>query len=176
MTKHFYDRGWRGINIEPHPLFFARLAAARRRDVNLPVALGETPGRERIILVGSTGLSTFEAHFADSAEEWVVNNRPQPAAVEHQVVEVATLADVCRAHVPARTEIDFLKVDVEGWEERVLRGGDWDAYRPRVVVVEAVEPLSDTPSWESWDPFMREQRYEFFNFDGLNRWYRRSGA
>jgi FkbM family methyltransferase len=174
VTKHFYDRGWRGINIEPHPVFHARLAAARRRDINLPVALGDVPGTERIILVGETGLSTFEAPFAGYAEEWVKENRHSPATVDERPVEVTTLAAICRAHVPPRTEIDFLKIDVEGWEERVLRGGDWDAFRPRILVVEAVEPLRDTPNWESWDPFVRDQRYEFIEFDGLNRWYRRS--
>src|SRR5579863_744930 len=38
VTKAFYDRGWRGINIEPGRVF-EKLAAMRPRDVNLPIAL-----------------------------------------------------------------------------------------------------------------------------------------
>ena len=86
---------------------------------------------------------------------------------------VTTLADVCRSHVPAGTAIDFLKIDVEGWEEHVLRGGDWQTYRPQILVVEAVAPLSDVPAWETWDGFVCAQGYAFITFDGLNRWYRR---
>ena len=45
VTKHFYLRGWTGINVEPSATAFARLSAARPRDVNLNVAvgLGEKP-------------------------------------------------------------------------------------------------------------------------------------
>ena len=36
--------------------------------------------------------------------------------------------------------VDFLKIDVEGAERDVLIGGEWWAFRPRVIVVEAVRP------------------------------------
>ena len=42
VTKHFYDRGWRGINVEPVPSAFEALVAQRPRDVNLNVAVGRT--------------------------------------------------------------------------------------------------------------------------------------
>jgi len=176
VTKHFYDRGWHGINVEPHPDCFARLVAARPRDVNLQLALGDEAGTKALTVIGQTGLSTFEAPFADHAQTWVRENRDRPAAVAALPVEVTTLAEVCRRHVPPETEIDFLKVDVEGWEERVLRGGDWTAFRPRILVVEAVEPLTEIPAWSAWDPFIQARGYDFIAFDGLNRWYRRRDA
>jgi FkbM family methyltransferase len=171
VTKHFYDRGWHGINVEPHPAYFALLQQARPRDVNLPIALGDEPGERDLTLIGRTGLSTFEPAIAAYSAAWAAANRG--SEVETVRVRVSTLADVCRSHVPAGTEIDFLKIDVEGWEERVLRGADWAAYRPRILCVEAVEPLRDTPAWEGWDAFVLAQDYELLDFDGLNRWYRR---
>ena len=35
VTKAFYDRGWRGLNIEPLPEHIAQLRAARLRGINL---------------------------------------------------------------------------------------------------------------------------------------------
>jgi FkbM family methyltransferase len=174
VTKHFYDRGWCGVNVEPHPAFHAQLVALRPRDVNLRVALGAERGERMLTLVGASGLATFEPALAENAEHWIAANRPAPAEISQTKVEVLTLADVCRAHVPAATAIDFLKIDVEGWEEQVLRGGDWAAYRPEILVIEAVAPLSDVPAWEAWDGFVRAQDYGFIEFDGLNRWYRRT--
>ncbi len=171
VTKHFYDRGWHGINVEPHPGFAELLARARPRDVTLPVALADVPGEQTLTLVGHTGLSSFEDAFASHAEAWVKENRERPAAIERVTVPVLTLAEICRRHVPPGTQIDFLKIDVEGWEDRVLRGGDWDAYRPRILLIEAVEPLTEVPAWEAWDGFVRERGYAFLEFDGLNRWY-----
>ena len=41
--------------------------------------------------------------------------------------------------------IDFLKIDVELDERKVIDGGNWALWRPRVVLVEACGP-------EQWEP------------------------
>jgi FkbM family methyltransferase len=173
VTKHFYDRGWRGINVEPHPYYSTLLRAARPRDITLPIALGDAPGELDLLVIGHTGLATFEPAVADYAAAWAAEHRHWETGIETVRVPVSTLAAVCRAHVPAGTEIDFLKIDVEGWEERVLRGADWTVYRPRILCIEAVDPLRETPSWEPWDALVQAQDYDLLDFDGLNRWYRR---
>jgi FkbM family methyltransferase len=173
VTKYFYERNWRGVNVEPHPVLYQRLVAARPKDVNLPVALGATNEERLLTLVGNSGLTTFDQHFAGNAERWLAENgRGQPEVAQIRV-QVTTLAEVCRRYVPAGTSIDFLKIDVEGAEGDVLRGGDWANYRPEILVVEAVQPLTSIPAWDDWDDFVRSCGYAFIEFDGLNRWYRR---
>src|SRR5687767_10524500 len=44
VTKHFYDSGWSGVNVEPLPRFFQKLAAARPRDINLQAMIGAADG------------------------------------------------------------------------------------------------------------------------------------
>jgi len=82
---------------------------------------------------------------------------------------VITLAQLCAKH--ELNEIDFLKVDVEGGEADVLHGGDWQRYRPKVVVVEAVMPGTGEPAWAEWEPLLVAQGYRFALFDTLNRFY-----
>ncbi|MCP4293490.1 MAG: FkbM family methyltransferase, partial [bacterium] len=41
------------------------------------------------------------------------------------------------------TEIDFLKIDVEGGEKNVLLGADYKKYRPRIILIEATIPFDD---------------------------------
>ena len=60
VTRAFYDRGWSGINVEPTAEFSMRLAAARPRDINLQIILGEHPGRAELFVVDGTGLSTVD--------------------------------------------------------------------------------------------------------------------
>jgi hypothetical protein len=43
VTRLFYDRGRYGINFEPLPFYFEKLAAARPRDLNLNIALSNEP-------------------------------------------------------------------------------------------------------------------------------------
>src|SRR5690349_8212077 len=57
VTKTFSLDGWRGINIEPHPVYFEQLVRLRPDDTNLNVALGERQGSLTINLVEDTGLS-----------------------------------------------------------------------------------------------------------------------
>ena len=37
VTRHFYDRGWSGVNVEPTFCFYPLLCDARPRDINLDV-------------------------------------------------------------------------------------------------------------------------------------------
>ena len=162
VTKHFYDQGWHGINVEPAAEPFAALREARPRDVNLCVGLSDKPGTLTFFESGGTGCSTFSPDAAD-------HQRVSGIPFAEREVEMLTLAQVCEDHVEG--EIDFLSVDVEGHEGQVLLGADWKRWRPRVVLVEATEPLTTVSSHEAWEPTLLDADYLFATFDGLNRWY-----
>ena len=80
------------------------------------------------------------------------------------------LSDVIDCHGPDGGEIDFLKIDVEGWEAGVIASGDWTRHRPRVLVIEAVDDKGNL-TYEAWDPDLLGAGYRFAMFDGLNRFY-----
>jgi FkbM family methyltransferase len=162
VTRLFYERGWSGINVEPSPAWFDRLTTERPRDVNLRLALSDRQGSAEFHEIVGTGLSTVSEIFAARHVEAGFERRTYDVPTE-------TLAAVCREHV--RGDIHFLKIDVEGAEEAVLRGADFKTFRPWIVLVEATEPNSDTPTHGPWDPLLRESGYVFTLFDGLNRFY-----
>lgn len=164
VTRHFYARGWRGVNIEPMPREHLLLLEQRPGDVNLQVAVGAAPGRAVLhqTPLANRGSSTLRPDVADEY-------RRSGQHLDPVHVEVTTLAEVCDRWVPG--VVDFLKVDVEGFEHEVLRGADWQRFRPRVVVVEAVDPLTHEPSHGAWEPLLLEAGYRVSLFDGLNRFY-----
>lgn len=164
VTKHFYDLGWRGINVEPSAVAFARLGEARARDVNLNVGISD---REDTLTLHEfppelSGISTFSAEQA----AWHAEHGHRS---EERSVPVTTLAKICAEYVDA--EIDFLNVDVEGHEREVLSGGDWARWRPKVVVVEATQPATTNPTHQQWEHILIDAHYIFAAFDGLNRYY-----
>lgn len=164
VTQAFYERGWRGINIEPNPERHAELVACRPEDINLRLAVADMAGDMKMHFVSNDGLSTLDANQArargkegyDVVEEWV---------------RVGTLSAVWSGHVPPDMPVHFLKVDVEGFERQVLLGADWTANRPWIVVVEATLPMTTTPFHEAWESILTDARYVFAYKDGLNRFY-----
>jgi FkbM family methyltransferase len=163
VTKHFYDDGWHGVNIEPVPYYWERLVAERQRDTNLNLAVGDFIGNRMFNYIHGTGLSTFHEGHAESG------SRGRQREMIHTTV--ITLNRVFEHYVPANQFVDFLKIDVEGYEGEVLLGLDLSKHRPGVMCIEATAPNSDTPAWDTWDHILIEAGYHFDEFDGLNRWY-----
>ena len=156
VTKHFSDRGWRGVNVEPIASLCDRLRDARPHDINLNVGLAD---REGFLTFHESpelpGWSTFSAGLAASY-------RDRRLELREYHVPVTTLASVCAAHVSG--PIDFLKVDAEGFEREVLAGADWSRWRPRVVVVENAWP-------ERWEHLLLDAGYLHALQSRLNRFY-----
>jgi len=71
----------------------------------------------------------------------------------------------------APQDVHFLKVDVEGLEEQVLKGLNFKRYRPWILIIEATLPNSQIKSYAGWDSYLNDMNYIFVYFDGLNRFY-----
>ena len=40
----------------------------------------------------------------------------------------------------------------------MLRGADFSRFRPKIIVVEAIKPLSLAPAWDEWEPLLAQAR------------------
>src|SRR5258706_3053475 len=145
VTKHFYDAGWQGINVEPGAGYFDRLCRQRPRDVNLKLAISDFQGHARLYQLSPyLGLSSLSSDV-------VQQHLTLPdATVSEEQTDVDTLRAICERFVQG--PIDFLKIDAEGHEAQVLTGGDWERYRPRIVLVEATSPNTQVLSSAPWEP------------------------
>jgi hypothetical protein len=55
---------------------------------------------------------------------------------EKKVITPRSLRDIFDNYLPENQTIDFLSVDVEGYELEVLSSNDWSRYSPRLVMAE----------------------------------------
>lgn len=160
VTRAFYDRGWRGVNIEPAPEYALRLRMARPRDVLIQKAVSDRAAETLLFVVPGTGLSTLHRHLLGEQPAFPFYSQP---------VATTTLSAICEAHAPGA--IHFLKVDAEGGEKAVLSGADFSRFRPWIVVIEATAPNSTVPTHDEWEGILIGAGYRFLWFDGLNRFY-----
>lgn len=160
VTKWFYDLGWTGINIEPHPEFFEKLQSDRPRDINLNCGAGASDGEAVLHEFSTKEWSSFATDAGDPSG---------PTAVAARSVQICTLNTILDTHAHGR-RVDFLKIDVEGWEKEVLRGIDLRRHRPAIILVEAVDRNTHAIN-SDWEDILVGADYKLVYFDGLNKFY-----
>jgi len=155
-TKRFYDKGWIGINIEPNPLMFDLLQKERKNDINLNIGVGNEKREMQYFLLDPDQLSTFNSQAAKRSIE------SRRATLEKiMTVPVSTLGEVLDSYAAGRS-IDFMSIDVEGFEEEVIAGGDWKRFRPSLLMMEIAH------SSNSLFDIMRRINYRLVYANGLN--------
>lgn len=144
-TKRFYDRGWCGINVEPSPAAQAQFVRQRPRDINLCCGAGGQAAVLDYYDMQDAKLSSFDPEQAARAQ------RMGARLKQVHRIPVRTLADIFAEYV--RQPVDFLSIDIEGLEEEVLRGNDWERWRPRFICIEAVrdEDIREEPVLQQRD-------------------------
>ncbi|OSQ31881.1 SAM-dependent methyltransferase [Thalassospira sp. MCCC 1A03138] len=132
-TFHFYQSGWTGINIEPNPSAEAVFKKQRPRDINLCVGVSDCPEKLVYYEFNDPALNTFDSDLAQSRDETVVYT-----ILTTREVNVERLDSILEKHLPFGVDIDFMSIDVEGLDLKVLMSNDWVKYRPKCVLVECL--------------------------------------
>jgi FkbM family methyltransferase len=155
-TKRFYDRGWHGINIEPNPILFGRLTEQRPRDINLNIGLGSYNQKMPFYLVSADTLSSFNK--SDARRNCRIFNERITGIIE---IQIQTLESIFLEYVKFY-KVDFLSIDVEGFELEVLQSNDWIKYRPYLILIEIYHNTGKIVS------YLKEKRYEIIFNNSTN--------
>ena len=161
-SKHFYDQGWSGINVEPVPKYASRLRETRSRDIVIEKVVTHNLDEIEFYLVHDTGLSTASLILAS-------NYTADGRFVEKVLVETASLDNILE--LANGKEVHWLKIDVEGNEKSVLTSWKDSKVRPWVLVIESTEPNSQVSTHLEWEKEVESRDYFYVYGDGLNRFY-----
>jgi FkbM family methyltransferase len=131
-TCYFHRRGWTGINIDPNPDAINAFVRNRPSDINVCVGVSDVEGDLAFHFFNEPALNTFDADLAAARARL-----PEYCLLETRNVPVRRLDDLLTEYLPRDQKIDFLSIDVEGMDLAVLRSGDWNRFRPGVMLVEA---------------------------------------
>jgi FkbM family methyltransferase len=156
-THLFYRHGWRGINIEPNPEATRAFRLFRPRDITLQIGVSESAGALTYFCFDDPALNTFDAQLADARQ-----TSSRYRVEKTMVIAVERLDAILSRHLPAGLPIDFMSIDVEGFDLPVLRSNDWTRFRPRCVLAEALGLSLDEALDSEVVRFMQQQDYEPF--------------
>lgn len=162
VSLAFHEHGWHGIHVEPLPQYAELLREQRPGDTILQAAVAPTSEVLQFYEIPNSGISTADAEIATS-------HRARGFEIREIFVPCVTLTavfDLCKGK-----DIHWLKIDVEGYEAKVLTSWGKSRARPWIVVVESTLPLSQVQTHEQWEAMLLRLGYESAYFDGLNRYY-----
>jgi FkbM family methyltransferase len=130
-TYKFYLKGWSSINIDPTPGSKARFDAARPRDKNHEIAIGPVAGEGTFYLFGNP--SVWNTMDAEAARVAASTTGIAPTLIN---VPIKTLAEVLAENLKDADQFEILSIDAEGYDIEILRSGNFEMYRPRVILIE----------------------------------------
>ena len=131
-TAIFYERGSRGINIEPDPVLFNAFTARRALDTNLQIGVGPTAGKLDFYVMSTPTLNTFSKQEAERYQE------KEGYRIEKVLsIPVLTVSEVLTRYFK-KTWPDFLSLDIEGLDLVVLQSLDLRETGPLVICVESI--------------------------------------
>jgi FkbM family methyltransferase len=135
FTYNLGKIGWYGINIEPIPRLY-NLCCNNHKDhknvKNYNLALGELKGE--VTIIDADTLSTIDTNVIDiyskipQFKNYFTNNN------NYHKVKMNTLDNILQENSIAN--IDILVLDVEGYEENVLKGFTIANYKPSIFIIE----------------------------------------
>lgn len=132
-TYHFYEKGYRGVCIDPNPLFREAYRSARPEDTYVVAGVGPKKGKIKFFEISPNTLSTFSE---ETARQYTEEDGHQ--LIKTSNVPVLILHDVVKRYFKNKKMPNFLSIDIEGWDYEILDRMDFSKWRPTVICIETL--------------------------------------
>lgn len=131
-TAIFYNKGSRGINIEANPQQHLLFKKYRPQDINLNIGISDKECEMDFYIMEDTTLNTF------SKEEYEKLLMHKNKLIEIKRIKLINIETVLKQYYKGKCP-DFLNIDVEGMDFKILLSINFDVFTPKVICVEAAE-------------------------------------
>ncbi len=155
-TFHFYQKGSTGVCVEPDPVLYRRIKKFRPLDTCLNVGLSDSSNSSaKFYVMNNPTLNTF------SEEEAQRYNKDGIHHIDKTIeIPLLTVNEIIEKHFSGKSP-DFVSLDIEGWEMKILNSYDFKRFKPVIFCIETLtysKPGEEKKIDEIID-FMKNQGY-----------------
>ena len=137
-TYYFYERGSRGVLVEPNPGLHGVLEQVRPHDVLVRAGIGVTAQAEAdFYIIGGSEDGQLNTFSREQAEALVTRSRGHYSIAKVMKIPLLNINDLMRRHWNGPPNL--LSIDTEGFDLQILRSIDFKRMRPDVICVETLE-------------------------------------
>lgn len=138
-TYMLYEMGWRGLLVEPNPLLTRELETVRPGDKLAKVAITDK-NREEILYVDCRKDGVLEGSP-------VITYYKDSRATIGITVEGLTITSLLQRY-PEFDDADFVSIDIEGTEKKLLADIDFHRYQFPLICIEwSLNNADRSPDW-----------------------------
>jgi FkbM family methyltransferase len=130
-THLLHKQNWSGINIDTSQFSIDLFNYMRPKDLNYNCAISDK--NENIKLFYQKELSQLSTTEKGQAESVFQGN------IKEKEMQAFTLDEVLNRDRYKKSKIDFLDIDVEGADLKVLKGLSFDKFKPELICIEIHE-------------------------------------
>lgn len=158
-TALLHTMGWQGINIDANADMIEVFKRERPEDISLAVGVGRERGRlPYFAFKGRPGMNTFSENFRDEVAPWA--GEPEV----HTFLEVMPLRDILQPHLKPGQQIDYMDIDIEGFDDIAVETYDFAGFPPSLVSVEVHGLNMDALGENRVVSLMRERGYRLLAY------------
>ncbi|MFY9107190.1 FkbM family methyltransferase [Aliarcobacter cryaerophilus] len=156
-TYFFYKRGWKGINIDATPGSMKLFNELRERDINLEFAVSDKQETLTYYMFNEPALNSFDKELSLKR-----NLLEHYSILETKNINTITLENILDKYLPKNQDIDFLSIDVEGFDFQVLKSNNWEKYSPKVVLIEILSKDIESMIGSEVYIYMKKLNYKYY--------------
>ena len=129
-TYLLYKRGWRGVNIDLDKKNIDLFNIARPNEINLNYAVSNVNGEADLFFYhDASPINTLNEKISTFQKAKVSKIKK---------IHTKTLNNILGS-INLKKKINYMNIDVEGSEEKILEGFDIDKYKPDVISIEYLD-------------------------------------
>ncbi len=164
-TYLFYKKGCRGVCVEPDAELIKTIKFARPNDKVLNVGLSE--GAESIADFYIMSVNTLNTFSKADAEE--LDKQGTYKIKKVVKVPLKNVNNIIAENFNGKTP-NLISLDVEGWNEEIIKSFDFDKYKPEIFCVETTyfEPSGKIERIEGIFDIMKQKGYSVFSDNQIN--------
>ena len=169
-TCLLHRKGWRGINIDINPTSIDLFNIVRPKDTNLCTTINETKETFKVYYDDPfSPVNTLDKQFYEKLENKSNKNKKALTVESKSMKEILNISKIDK-------NIDFINLDVEGMDFKILKNIDLNQLKPKLISVETHNvDGSKSKDFESIVKLMKESSFTIYKRVGPTTLFSFSG-